>query len=452
MLRTGGVAALVLLLVGGLLYTRGRGVLRHAVAEPVADAPSATTSSSTRRRCSPPSATTSRSGCCCSEPDRSGRSPPVVGPLARSSSTLAMAVAQLAEPLVGVLADQPDRPGQRVRAGAGHPGVDQGVQHDPLRLAQPGHHRHRGHREQLDGVAQPGAPGDLAPVAVLGLAGDLDPLLPGGLAEPGDPPGRRRGRSARPASVSANSPSSAGSSPTIRISSRSMVTSGAPANHSSGSRPCSHAAASSAPGRSACCHPPRPGPRPPRPARASRGASVRTSRYLPVLCRLRDYTATVEVCSLSPTANRHDRYERALRLGVSCVSAHSRGSPDECCGQLGGRGDRAVADEAPAHVGGRPPSTSGRSASSGTPGASGSPATTTVPPGASRRAACEQRRPVVVGRRPRPPAAARAAAPRPRSASARRTGGTARPECPPRAAPPRRRPGSGPARRPAPTP
>ena len=65
---------------------------------------------------------------------------------------------QLGQPLVGVLPDQPHRPGQRVRAGAGHAGVDQRVEHDPLGLPQPRHHRHRRDREQLDSCSPSRAP------------------------------------------------------------------------------------------------------------------------------------------------------------------------------------------------------------------------------------------------------------------------------------------------------
>ena len=62
LLHNGGVAALVLLLAGGLLYTVGGGVLRHRAGRTRGRTRSATTSSSTPRRCSPRSATTSRSG------------------------------------------------------------------------------------------------------------------------------------------------------------------------------------------------------------------------------------------------------------------------------------------------------------------------------------------------------------------------------------------------------
>ena len=184
---------------------RGRRVLRDEVAEPVAAAPSATTSSSTRRRCWPRIchhvAIWLVLSCASGAGARRRRA---LGP---QVVHLGHRLPQLGQPLVGVLADEPDRPGQRVRSGAGHAGVDQRVEHDPLRLAQARHHRHRGHGEQLLGVADPRPPRDLAAVAVLGLAGDLDALVAGGLPEPGDPArlgggplgtARRRPRRTRP--------------------------------------------------------------------------------------------------------------------------------------------------------------------------------------------------------------------------------------------------------------
>ena len=93
LLHNAGVAAFVLLLVGGALYTAGGVMYAHAPARPLAAAPSASTSSSTPRRCWPRSATTSRSGWRCSRarPDAPGQAPSPVGPLARRSSTLAIA-------------------------------------------------------------------------------------------------------------------------------------------------------------------------------------------------------------------------------------------------------------------------------------------------------------------------------------------------------------------------
>ena len=49
-------------------------------------------------------------------------------------------LAQLLQPVLGVLADQAHAPRQGVGAAAGHAGLDEGVEHDPLGLAQPRHH------------------------------------------------------------------------------------------------------------------------------------------------------------------------------------------------------------------------------------------------------------------------------------------------------------------------
>ena len=113
----------------------------------------------------------------------------VVAPSVTEPTTLDLGhrVAQLAEPLVGVLADQADRPGERVGARPGDPGVDEGVEHLPLGLAQPGHDRCGDVGEERGGAAEVGAPRDLALVAGLGLEGDLDPLLTGLGPEATDP-------------------------------------------------------------------------------------------------------------------------------------------------------------------------------------------------------------------------------------------------------------------------
>src|SRR5690242_11362543 len=56
-------------------------------------------------------------------------------PLAAEGLHRAEGVAQLGQPGLAVLADQLDAPGQRLRAGPGHAGVHQGVEHLPLGLA-----------------------------------------------------------------------------------------------------------------------------------------------------------------------------------------------------------------------------------------------------------------------------------------------------------------------------
>ena len=106
-------------------------------------------------------------------------------------------------------------------------------------------------------------------------------------------PATAAARSARPASLSANSPSNGGAPRRHDLLAVDGQVRRPPTNHPSGSRPDSHAAASSAPGRSACCHPPRPGPRPPRPP--AWPPTMHPSRHprLPLPPqRLRDYTAT----------------------------------------------------------------------------------------------------------------------------------------------------------------
>src|SRR3954466_6584875 len=101
-------------------------------------------------------------------------------------------VAQLGEPLLGVLTDQADRPDQRLGTGARDTGVDEGVEHQPLGLAQTGHHRHRLVGEHLPDVAADRTPGDRAAVALLRRVGDGHPLLAGLLAEAGAPAGPPR--------------------------------------------------------------------------------------------------------------------------------------------------------------------------------------------------------------------------------------------------------------------
>src|SRR5262245_43647465 len=51
-------------------------------------------------------------------------------------------LAQVAEPRLLVLADQPHAPGKRVAAAPGDAGVDQGVKDLAFALPEPGHHRH----------------------------------------------------------------------------------------------------------------------------------------------------------------------------------------------------------------------------------------------------------------------------------------------------------------------
>ena len=74
-----------------------------------------------------------------------------------------------------------------VRARPSDPGVDEGVEHLTLGLAQPGHDRHGEVGEQLTTLPDASAPADLAAVALLRLGGDGDPLVPRLLPEPRDP-------------------------------------------------------------------------------------------------------------------------------------------------------------------------------------------------------------------------------------------------------------------------
>ena len=115
------------------------------------------------------------------------------GPFSRTSPTALIASRSSASQSSSCWPDQPHAPGQRVRARPGDAGVDQGVQRQPLRLPQPGHHRRRDVGPQLLVLADPQAPRDLLPEPVLGLAGDLDPLLPGLGPEALGPAGPRLG-------------------------------------------------------------------------------------------------------------------------------------------------------------------------------------------------------------------------------------------------------------------
>ena len=151
--------------------------------------------------------------------------------------------AQLAEPLVGVLADEPHAPLQRVGARPRDPGIDQGVEHLALRLAKAGHHREGEVGEQCGAVVDGGAPRHRAVEAVLGLAGNRHPGVARLLAPTRDAAGCGlglglvgcvggefdRGRCRR----------------TV-ISSRSTVMSGASVVHSAGNRPANQAVMSEA--------------------------------------------------------------------------------------------------------------------------------------------------------------------------------------------------------------
>ena len=80
----------------------------------------------------------------------------------RSASTASKAPRSSRDPLLLVVADEADAPGQGLAAAPGHAGVDQGVEHPAFRQPEAGHHRHRSGGEDHDHVAGPGPPGHLA--------------------------------------------------------------------------------------------------------------------------------------------------------------------------------------------------------------------------------------------------------------------------------------------------
>src|SRR5262249_25533109 len=115
-----------------------------------------------------------------------------VRPLRAHLLHMAQRLPQAGEPGVLVLADQPHAPGERVTAAAGAPGVHERVQHAPLRLAEPGHHRDGKCGEHHLAAVTDHAPGHLAAKRVLRLPGDLDPRVTRLLAElPAAADGRR---------------------------------------------------------------------------------------------------------------------------------------------------------------------------------------------------------------------------------------------------------------------
>src|SRR5215472_5808990 len=116
------------------------------------------------------------------------------GPLGPHLLHAAQGAAQGGEPGVLVLPDEPHAPGERVAAAAGHAGLDEGVEHPALRLAQPGHDRHGKCGEHHFPALTDHAPGDLAAEQPFRLSRDPDPDLTGLLAEPPTPAGRDRVR------------------------------------------------------------------------------------------------------------------------------------------------------------------------------------------------------------------------------------------------------------------
>src|SRR5215813_2538771 len=105
---------------------------------------------------------------------------------------VAQCVAQCGEPGVLVLPHQPHAPGERVTAAAGYAGLDEGVEHPALGLAQPRHDRNGKCGEHHFPALADHAPGHRAAEQPLRLTRDPDPGLAGLLAEPPAPAGRDR--------------------------------------------------------------------------------------------------------------------------------------------------------------------------------------------------------------------------------------------------------------------
>ena len=93
---------------------------------------------------------------------------------------------ELADPVVLVVTDQADAPGERLAAAAGDAAVDEGVEHLTLLEAKPGHGRSVDGGEVRLGLATPCAPADGATERLLGLVGDRHALLAGRFAEGDD--------------------------------------------------------------------------------------------------------------------------------------------------------------------------------------------------------------------------------------------------------------------------
>src|SRR5215203_364362 len=114
---------------------------------------------------------------------------PDLGPASADLLDRGHGVPQLGQPLVGVLPDKSDRPDQGLRPRPRDSGVDEGVEHQPLALTQPGHDRHGDVGEDLAGVPAGRAPRHRPAVALLGGVGDRHAPLAGLLAEACDAPG-----------------------------------------------------------------------------------------------------------------------------------------------------------------------------------------------------------------------------------------------------------------------
>ena len=281
-----------------------------------------------------------------------------VGPLVRRSSTLDIASRSSASHSSACWPTS--RTAQASASGASGPRPRRpGCPARPLGLAQPRHHRRRQRREQLLDIPSRAPHATLrwylcsAWRAISMRSSRVDSR------KREIRPAIAAARSARPVSASANSPSSAGSSPTTLISSRSTTTSGAPANQPSGSRPASNLPRRRRPAASACCQPPRPGPRPPcpRPPGPCHPRCIRPYIGTPPLLVPWCFALTALHSSRQSCHNTAPGGVNASQgeLLESVVTGRSQTNPRQT------------------YAAGRP-STSGRSASSGTPSASGTPA------------------------------------------------------------------------------
>ena len=92
-----------------------------------------------------------------------------------------------------MLADEPDAPGKRLAAAAGHAGFDERVEHAAILEPESRHDRDPEGGEQLLDATAAGSPGDLAAEETLGVARDLDAGVAGVAPEAGDPGAARRG-------------------------------------------------------------------------------------------------------------------------------------------------------------------------------------------------------------------------------------------------------------------
>lgn len=95
-------------------------------------------------------------------------------------------LAEFAYPVVFVLADETNAPGQRLAAAPGDAGIDQRVEYPTFVETEAGHRRGVDGREVNLVVSARDAPTHRAPEGQLGVVGDRHSLLARGLAERDD--------------------------------------------------------------------------------------------------------------------------------------------------------------------------------------------------------------------------------------------------------------------------